>query len=57
MFGMLKKAGFVGGLVALARSPKGQEMIGRAKVYANDPETRRKLSELKTKMMAKKNAR
>ena len=53
MFGMLKKAGFVGGLVALARTEKGQQLIARAKVYANDPETRRKLGELRTKVMSK----
>ncbi len=41
MFGLLRKAGWIGGLAALARTEKGQQLIARAKAYATDPETRR----------------
>ena len=56
MFGLLKKVGWIGGLVALSRTPKGQEYIARAKTYANDPDTRRKLGDLRTKVMSKATA-
>ena len=51
MFKMLRSAGWIGGLAALARTPTGQKAIAKAKAYAKDPETRRKLNELRTKAM------
>lgn len=51
MFRMLRSAGWIGGLTALARSSAGQKAIAKAKAYANDPETRRKLTELRSKAM------
>lgn len=57
MFGLLKKAGLLGGLAALARSPKGQQYIARAKAYATDPETRRKLDGLRSKFMSRTTGR
>jgi len=57
MFGLLRKAGWIGGLAALARTEKGQQLIARAKAYATDPETRRKLGDLRTKMMSKTRTR
>ena len=49
MFKLLRSAGWIGGLAALARTPAGQKAIAKAKAYATDPETRRKLGELKNK--------
>ena len=57
MFGLLKKFGWIGGLVVMARTPQGQKVIAKATAYVNDPETRRKLAELRTKAMAKVNSR
>lgn len=51
MFKLLRSAGWIGGLAALARSSAGQKAIAKAKSYANDPETRRKLTELRNKAM------
>lgn len=51
MFKMLRSAGMIGGLMAFARSAAGQKAIAKAKAYANDPETKRKLGELKNKAM------
>lgn len=51
MFKMLRRAGWIGGLAAFARSPAGQRAIAKAKAYATDPETRRKLGELRNKAM------
>lgn len=51
MFRLLRSAGWIGGLAALARSSAGQKAIAKAKAYASDPETRRKLGELKSKAM------
>ena len=43
--------GGFGGLAALARTPAGQKAIAKAKAYATDPETKRKLGELLNKAM------
>jgi hypothetical protein len=51
MFKMLRSAGLIGGLAAFARSSAGQKAIAKAKAYASDPETRRKLGELRNKAM------
>lgn len=51
MFKLLRKAGWIGGLVALARTPAGQQAIAKAKAYATDPETKRKLADLRNKAM------
>ena len=51
MFKLLRKAGWIGGIAAFARTPAGQRAIAKAKAYATDPETRRKLGELKNKAM------
>jgi hypothetical protein len=50
MFSLLKKFGWIGGLVVIARTPQGQRVIASARALATDPETRRKLSELRTKI-------
>ncbi len=57
MFGLLKKAGLLGGLAALARSSKGQQYIACAKAYATDPETRRKLDGLRSKFLSRTTSR
>ncbi len=51
MFKLLRSAGWIGGLAAFARSSAGQKVIAKAKAYATDPETKRKLGELKNKAM------
>jgi len=51
MFKMLRSAGMIGGLVAFARSSAGQKAIAKAKAYASDPETKRKLGELRNKAL------
>ena len=51
MFKLLRNAGWIGGLAALARTPAGQKAIAKAKAYATDPETKRKLGELRNKAM------
>jgi hypothetical protein len=49
MLKFVRRLGLIGGLAALARSPMGQRVIGRAKAYVSDPENRRKLLELRDK--------
>ena len=51
MFKLLRTAGWVGGLAALARSPMGQRVTAKAMAYVKDPENRRKLGELRSKAM------
>ena len=51
MFKLLRGAGWIGGLAALARSSAGQKAIAKAKAYASDPETKRKIGELRNKAM------
>ncbi len=51
MFKLLRNAGWIGGLAALALTPAGQKAIAKAKAYATDPETKRKLGELRNKAM------
>ena len=53
MFTLLRRFGWIAGLVAAARTPAGQRVITKVKTYANDPDTRRKLGELRTKITAK----
>lgn len=50
MFGLLRKFGWIGGLVVMARTPQGQRAIAKVKAYAKDPETRRKFGELRAKV-------
>lgn len=51
MFSLLKKVGWIGGVVALARTPQGQRAIAHARAYATNPETRRKIGELRSKIV------
>lgn len=55
MFGLLRKVGWIGGLVVLSRTPAGQQVIAKAKAYATNPKTRRTLTELRTKMTSRSN--
>ncbi len=51
MFGLLRKFGWLGGLVALARTPIGRQLTNKAVAFAKDPATRRKAVELRTKVL------
>lgn len=53
MLGLLRKFGWIGGLAAMARTPAGQKAIAKAKAYAADPETRRKLAEIRSKLTSR----
>ena len=49
--GLLSKATFIGGIVALANTAKGREYVAKAKAMINDPATRAKLMSAKDRVV------
>ncbi|GGM07097.1 hypothetical protein [Nakamurella endophytica] len=46
----LRRLGFIGGVVALARSPQGQRAIAKARAWASDPANQAKIKSLAGKV-------
>ncbi len=49
--GLLSKSIVLGGLVALAKSPKGRELTAKAKQMAADPQNQQKAKDLAQKVL------
>ncbi len=51
MFKLLRSAGWIGGLAALARTPMGQKATAKARAYLTSPQARQKFDDVRGKVM------